>query len=99
MWNGPAAKVVLEGDGILQFVIRSVHEIVSILSTGSSIRFCSKGVFTKLAHIHGADGLTVLTLRMGFAHRASDFSVSWHGCGGLRSAVMTDRTLVQMPDN
>ena len=34
---------------------------------GSSILFCSNGVFAKLAYIHGADALTVLTLRMGFA--------------------------------
>lgn len=33
----------------------------------SSILFCSKGVFAKLAYAHGADALTVLTLRMGFA--------------------------------
>ncbi|HEY5707219.1 MAG TPA: EamA family transporter [Terrimicrobiaceae bacterium] len=34
---------------------------------GSSVLFCSKGVFAKLAYIHGVDALTVLTLRMGFA--------------------------------
>lgn len=33
----------------------------------SSILFCSKGVFAKLAYAHGASALTVLTLRMGFA--------------------------------
>ena len=33
----------------------------------SSILFCSKGVFAKLAYAHGAGALTVLTLRMGFA--------------------------------
>ena len=33
----------------------------------SSILFCSKGVVAKLAYAHGADALTVLTLRMGFA--------------------------------
>jgi drug/metabolite transporter (DMT)-like permease len=33
----------------------------------SSILFCSKGVVAKLAYAHGADAITVLTLRMGFA--------------------------------
>lgn len=33
----------------------------------SSILFCSKGVFAKLAYECGADALTVLTLRMGFS--------------------------------
>lgn len=33
----------------------------------SSILFCSKGVFAKLAYAHGADALDVLALRMGFA--------------------------------
>jgi len=33
----------------------------------SSILFCSKGVFAKLAYTHGAGPLAVLTLRMGFA--------------------------------
>ena len=39
----------------------------SLLVAGSSILFCSKGVFAKLAYIHGADALTILTLRMAFA--------------------------------
>lgn len=34
---------------------------------GSSILFCSKGVFAKLAYAHGGDALTVLALRMGFS--------------------------------
>lgn len=38
----------------------------AIIAT-SSILFCSKGVVAKLAYAHGADALTVLTLRMGFA--------------------------------
>jgi drug/metabolite transporter (DMT)-like permease len=33
----------------------------------SSILFCSKGVVAKLAYAHGADALTMLTLRMGFS--------------------------------
>ena len=44
------------------------NELVTFcIVAGSSILFCSKGVFAKLAYIHGADALTVLTLRMGFA--------------------------------
>jgi drug/metabolite transporter (DMT)-like permease len=34
---------------------------------GSSILFCSKGVVAKLAYAHGADALSVLTLRMGIS--------------------------------
>lgn len=34
---------------------------------GSSILFCSKGIFAKLAYRDGADALAVLALRMGFA--------------------------------
>jgi len=34
---------------------------------GSSILFCSKGVFAKLAYARGGDAVTVLALRMGFA--------------------------------
>lgn len=34
---------------------------------GSSILFCSKGVFAKLAYAHGGDALSVLALRMGFS--------------------------------
>jgi len=37
------------------------------LAAGSSILFCSKGVIAKLAYAHGADALSVLALRMGFA--------------------------------
>jgi drug/metabolite transporter (DMT)-like permease len=44
------------------------NELVTFcIVIGSSILFCSKGVFAKLAYIHGADALTVLTLRMLFA--------------------------------
>ncbi len=37
------------------------------LAAGSSILFCSKGVIAKLAYAHGADAVSVLALRMGFA--------------------------------
>ncbi len=40
--------------------------IFAIVAT-SAILFCSKGVVAKLAYAHGADALTVLALRMGFA--------------------------------
>lgn len=38
-----------------------------LIAAGASLFFCSKGVFVKCAYRHGADYLTVLTLRMVFA--------------------------------
>ena len=38
-----------------------------LIAAGASLFFCSKGVFVKCAYRHGADYLTVLTLRMIFA--------------------------------
>ncbi|RYD38359.1 MAG: DMT family transporter [Verrucomicrobiaceae bacterium] len=38
-----------------------------LIAAGSSLLFCSKGVFAKCAYRHGADWLTVLALRMAFA--------------------------------
>lgn len=37
------------------------------LVAGSSILFCSKSVFAKMAYAHGVDAITVLALRMAFA--------------------------------
>lgn len=38
-----------------------------LVIAGSSVLFCSKGVFAKLAYTHGIDALTVLMLRMSMA--------------------------------
>ena len=38
-----------------------------LIVAGSSIFFCTKGVFAKLAYQHGVDAITVLALRMAFA--------------------------------
>lgn len=38
-----------------------------LIVAGSSVLFCSKGVFAKMAFAHGADALTVLALRTAFA--------------------------------
>jgi drug/metabolite transporter (DMT)-like permease len=47
---------------------RSTNAISTFLIVAmSSVLFCSKSVFAKLAYALGADALTVLSLRMGFA--------------------------------
>lgn len=38
-----------------------------LIVAGSSVLFCSKSVFAKLAYAHGVDAVTVLTLRTAFA--------------------------------
>jgi drug/metabolite transporter (DMT)-like permease len=38
-----------------------------LICAGSSICFCTKGIFAKLAYVQGADTITVLALRMGMA--------------------------------
>ncbi len=38
-----------------------------LIAAGSSLFFCSKGVFVKFAYQHGADTITILALRMGIA--------------------------------
>lgn len=55
--DSPSPNPVSRIDAVLTFCIVA----------GSSILFCSKGVVAKLAYAHGADALTVLALRMGFA--------------------------------
>lgn len=50
----------------------------------SSILFCSKGVVAKLAYAHGADAITVLALRMGFALPFFAAMAAWAARGAER---------------
>lgn len=55
----------------------------------SSILFCSKGVVAKLAYAHGADAITVLALRMGFALPFFAGMAIW-GSRGASRLTLTD---------
>ena len=41
--------------------------VTFLIVAGSSVCFCTKGIFAKLAYAEGADSITVLALRMGMA--------------------------------
>lgn len=60
--------------------------VTFLIVAGSSICFCTKGVFAKLAYAEGADSITVLALRMGMALPVF-LAVGWWSTRGQSTAM------------
>jgi drug/metabolite transporter (DMT)-like permease len=67
--------------------LHSSRLVTFLIVAGSSVLFCSKSVFAKLAYAEGVDALTVLTLRTAFAFPFFALFAMWPSPGAQPLAL------------